>query len=102
MTLALTGNGSISGSSLIFFGGNNPASTFLDVSGRADQTLTLASGQTLAGVGRINGGLVVSAGATLSPAGTNITLELPPAPTRPAQSRSTNAVTLNGTTVIIN
>jgi len=40
--VTLTGNGSISQSSLIFFGGNNAGSVHIDVSGRADQTLTLA------------------------------------------------------------
>src|SRR5258705_8508252 len=73
-TLALTGNGAISQSSLIFFGGNSLASVRLDVSGRPDQTLTLAGGQTLAGIGMINGKLSMAAGATLSPAGTNTTL----------------------------
>ncbi|SPE58779.1 hypothetical protein SBV1_2830011 [Verrucomicrobia bacterium] len=72
--VALAGNGSISHSSLIFFGGNSPTTGHLDVSGRNDQTLTLASGQTLAGIGAINGSLVVSAGATISPAGTNTTI----------------------------
>ena len=38
LTLGLIGNGSISGSSLIFFGGSNPANVSLDVSGRPDQT----------------------------------------------------------------
>ena len=54
----LAGNGSISHSSLIFFGGSNPSSVHMDVTGRSDQTLTLASGQTLAGIGAINGKLV--------------------------------------------
>ncbi|HXI69986.1 MAG TPA: hypothetical protein VNN22_06465 [Verrucomicrobiae bacterium] len=36
------------------------------MSGPSDQTLTLASGQTLAGVGAINGSLVILPGATLS------------------------------------
>src|SRR6202041_1862412 len=62
--LALSGSGSISRSSLIFFGGaqNNAVNTSIDVTGRPDQTLTLASGQTLAGIGGINGSLVVSPG----------------------------------------
>ena len=87
MTLVLTNNGSISGSSLIFLGGNSPASTFLDVSGRSDQTLTLASGQTLAGVGRINGALVVSAGQRFHRRKPTPPWELLPARIRPAQSR---------------
>jgi autotransporter-associated beta strand protein len=100
MTLALTGNGSISGSSLIFLGGNNPASTFLDVSGRSDQTLTLASSQILGGIGTINGSLVVSAGAILSPAGTNTTLGITSGANTTGTISVKNAVTLNGTTVI--
>jgi autotransporter-associated beta strand protein len=74
MFVALTNNGSISHSSLIFFGGSNPYGTRVDVSGRSDQTLTLADGQTLEGIGAVNGSLVVDAGATVSPAGTNVTL----------------------------
>ena len=69
--VSLVGNGSISHSSQIFFQGSDPNSTHIDVSGRSDQTLTLASGQTLAGVGAINGSLVVSLGTTISPSGTN-------------------------------
>jgi autotransporter-associated beta strand protein len=98
--VALTGNGSISQSSLIFFGGTNPAVAHIDVSGRSDQTLTLASGQTLAGIGGINGSLVVSPGATISPAGTNTTIGI----TTGANSTGTigvaNSITLNGTTII--
>jgi hypothetical protein len=100
MTLALTGNGSISGSSLIFLGGNSPASTFLDVSGRPDKTLTLASSQILGGIGTINGSLVVSAGAILSPAGTNTTLEVTSGANTTGTILVTNALALNGTTVI--
>jgi hypothetical protein len=98
--LVLTNNGSISDSSLIFLGGSNPANNSLDASGRSDQTLTLASGQTLAGIGSINGNLVVSAGATLSPAGTNTLLGI----TSGANSTGTivvsNNVTLDGATVL--
>jgi autotransporter-associated beta strand protein len=72
--IALTGSGSISQSPLIFFGGGSATTTHIDVTGRTDDTLTLASGQTLQGIGAINGNLVVDAGATLSPAGTNVTL----------------------------
>src|SRR5205807_906994 len=61
--VALTGNGSIS---------NTPSiqivlSTVLDVSGRADGTLALNSGQTLLGEGTVNGNVTVRSGATLSP-----------------------------------
>jgi len=74
MSVALSGNGSISHSSLIFFGGSDPTSMRMDVSGRNNQTFTLASGQTLAGVGAVNGKLVLSSGATIAPAGTNTTI----------------------------
>lgn len=100
LTLGLNGNGSISQSSLIFFGGNNPANDSLDASGRPDQTLTLASGQTLGGVGSVNGNLVVSAGAILSPAGTNTLLGIISGANPTGIIAASDAVTLNGTTVI--
>ena len=100
MTLALTGNGSISDSSLIFFGGTSSTNVALDASGRPDKTLTLASGQTLSGVGRINGGLIVSAGATLLPAGTNITLGITSGTNNTGTISATGAIILNGTTDI--
>jgi hypothetical protein len=96
----LTGNGSISHSSLIFFGGSNPTSVHLDVSGRSDQTLTLASGQTLGGIGAINGSLTVGVGATISPAGTNTTIGITTGSSSTGTIIATNAVTLNGTTVL--
>jgi autotransporter-associated beta strand protein len=96
----LIGNGSISGSSLIFFGGNNPGSSRLDVSGRLDQTLTLANGQILAGIGGINGSLVVSSGATISPSGTNATAGVIAATNSTGTLAVANGVTLNGTTII--
>jgi hypothetical protein len=101
--IALTGNGSISHSSLIFFGGNNPTTTHLDAMGRSDQTLTLASGQTLAGIGGVNGSLVVFSGAIISPAGTNtvVTIEGPQTYANPVGTvAASSSVTLNGTTVI--
>lgn len=100
LTLALTGNGSISHSSLIFFGGNSATNPSLDVSGRPDQTLTLASGQTLGGIGGINGSLVVSSGATISPAGTNVTLGMTEGSNPTGTLAAANNITLNGTTVI--
>ena len=86
MELALIGNGSISGSTNISLA----ASATLDVSGRGDQRLTLALGQTLQGNGTINGNLTVGAGAAVLPggAGTIGTLTV------------TNAVTLSGTTLM--
>ncbi len=63
-TLALAGSGSISSSTNIILTGAT-----VDVSQRSDQTLTLASGQTLQGNGTITGSLTVGAGATVSPGG---------------------------------
>ncbi|HEV2434939.1 MAG TPA: hypothetical protein VG077_02980 [Verrucomicrobiae bacterium] len=100
LTLALTGNGSLSQSSLIFLGGSNAANTSLDASGRPDQTLTLSGGQTLAGIGGINGSLVVSLGATISPAGTNITLGMTEGANPTGTIAASGNVTLNGATVI--
>lgn len=65
MVLALVGNGSISSSTNISLG----TSAVLDVSGRSDQTLTLALGQMLQGNGAIKGGLLVPGGAVLAPGG---------------------------------
>jgi hypothetical protein len=96
----LIGNGSISHSSLIFFGGSSSTNVAVDVSGRPDKTLTLASGQSLAGIGRINGNLAVTAGATLSPAGTNTTLGITAGANATGTITATNAIVLNGTTVI--
>ena len=96
--LALTGDGSISHSSLIFFGGNNPYTTRLDVTGRSDQTLTLASGQTLAGIGTLNGSLVTSPGSIVSPAGTNTTIGITTGANPIGTLFVANSVTLNGTT----
>jgi len=98
--LALTGTGSISHSTPIFFGGNNPANVSLDVTGRPDQTLTLLSGQTLGGIGSIKGSLVVSAGATIAPSGTNITLGRTTGNSSTGTLTASNGVTLAGTTII--
>jgi fibronectin-binding autotransporter adhesin len=86
MDLALIGNGSISGSTNISLA----ASATLDVSGRADHTLTLATGQTLQGSGIVNGNLTAGSGATVVPggAGTIGTLTV------------TNGVVLSGTTLM--
>jgi autotransporter-associated beta strand protein len=98
--VALTGNGSISHSSLIFFGGSDPTVAHLDVIGSSDQTLTLASGQTLGGIGDINGSLVVSAGATLSPAGTNTTIGITTGANSTGAIKANGPVQLKGTTVL--
>ncbi|HEV2319756.1 MAG TPA: autotransporter-associated beta strand repeat-containing protein, partial [Verrucomicrobiae bacterium] len=61
--LDLVGNGSISDSSPISLAPN----TTLAVTNRTDGTLTVSSGQTLQGVGTIQGSLVASAGSLLLP-----------------------------------
>lgn len=98
--IALTNNGSISDSSLIFFGGTNSDVAHIDVTGRPDQTLTLASGQTLAGIGGINGSLVVSPGATISPAGTNTTIGITTGTNAVGALAASDNIALNGTTLI--
>ncbi len=99
--VTLTGNGSISHSSPIFFAGSDPNVAHMDVTGRSDQTLTLASGQTLAGVGGVNGSIVVSAGATLSPSGSATALGVTWGSTNAVGTIAASAnITLNGTTVI--
>ncbi len=98
--VVLTGNGSISHSSLIFFGGTNANSTHLDASGRSDSTLTLTSGQTLGGIGAVAGNLVESAGATIAPAGTNTTIGITAGSNQTGAITATGNITLNGTTVI--
>jgi len=100
LTLGLTGNGSITHSGLIFFGGDNSANTSLDVSGRTDRTLTLAGGQTLGGVGGVNGSLAVLAGATLAPGGTNTLTGTTFGANSTGVLAAANGVTLGGTTVI--
>ena len=98
--VALTGNGSISRSSLIFFGGTDFTMVHVDPTGRSDQTLTLASGQTLAGIGAVNGTLVVSPGATVSPGGTNTTIGITTGSNPVGRISANNDVTLAGATVI--
>lgn len=48
-------------------GGTDFSMVHVDVSGRSNQTLTLASGQTLAGSGAVNGALIVSPGLNRFP-----------------------------------
>ncbi|HXI70984.1 MAG TPA: LamG-like jellyroll fold domain-containing protein [Verrucomicrobiae bacterium] len=98
--VALANNGSISHSSLIFFGGNDPTVVHMDVSGRSDQTLTLASGQTLGGIGTINGSLAVASGAALSPAGTNTTIGITTGTNATGTISATGVVALHGTTTL--
>jgi fibronectin-binding autotransporter adhesin len=98
--VALTGNGSISHSSLIFFGGNSPTVAHFDVSGRSDDTLTLADGQTLVGIGGVNGSLVVSTGAIISPGGTNTTIGITTGSNPVGELAASDNITLDGTTII--
>jgi len=100
LKLTLSGNGSISRSSLIFFGGTDASAPRLDVTGRGDATLTLAAGQTLAGIGAVQGNLVVSPAATVSPAGTNTSLGITIGTNAIGTIAATGNVTLGGTTVI--
>jgi hypothetical protein len=98
--LYLATNGSISDSSLIFFGSTNADAVHIDVSGRSDETLTLASGQMLAGIGTINGNLVVSSGATIAPAGTNTTIGITAGSNPVGTLSAIDDITLSGTTLI--
>jgi hypothetical protein len=98
--VALNGNGSISHSSIIFFGGNSPAVTHIDATGRSDQTLTLALGQTLQGIGGINGSLVASAGAIVSPGGTNTTLGITTGSNAVGTLAVSDNIALGGQTII--
>ena len=86
-TLLLSGSGSISSSPNIMVAAN----AVLDASLRTDQTLTLASGQTLQGNGAVNAILDVGPGATLS-VGTNMSST--------GLLTVSNATTLGGTTVM--
>lgn len=65
VTLALSGNGSISQSTPIVISAGT-----LAVTNRVDGTLTLANGQALEGAGTVKGILAAGAGSTISP-GTN-------------------------------
>ena len=100
LTLGLTGIGSLSHSASIFFGGSNPANVSLDVSGRPDDTLTLASGQTLGGIGEVNGNLVEAPGATIAPSGTNVSLGTTEGSSSSGIIAASGTISLNGTTVI--
>ncbi len=72
----------------------------MDASGRSDSTLTLASGQTLGGIGAVAGNLVESAGATIAPAGTNTTIGITTGTNQTGAITATGNISLNGTTVI--
>ena len=71
------------------------------MSGRPDKTLTLASAAgLLSGIGTVNGSLAVSAGATLSPAGTNTTIGITTGANTTGTISATNAVVLTGTSTL--
>ncbi|HEX3799712.1 MAG TPA: LamG-like jellyroll fold domain-containing protein [Verrucomicrobiae bacterium] len=98
--LGLIGNGSISHSTPIFFGGSTVANVEIDASGRSDGTLTLTSGQVLGGIGTVNGNLVVGSGATIEPAGTNSTLGISVGANPIGTIAASGSVQLNGTTTL--
>jgi len=98
--VALTGSGSIANSSLIFFGGTSATGVHVDANGRPDHSLTLASGQTLAGIGAVAGHLNVSAGATVSPAGTNTTLGITTGSNPIGTVSASSNVVLSGTAIL--
>ena len=62
--------------------------------------LILASGQTLEGVGEINGNLVVSGGATIAPGGTNTTIGITTGANPTGTLTANNTITLNGSTLM--
>jgi autotransporter-associated beta strand protein len=62
-TLALSGSGAIASSANIILAGG----TLFDVSGTSGGGMTLASGQTLSGIGSVRGNFTVGSGATLLP-----------------------------------
>jgi hypothetical protein len=61
-TLALSGTGVVSGTNV-----NVALGTILDATPRTDKTLTLASGQTLSGNGRVLGDVLSPAGSAVAP-----------------------------------
>jgi autotransporter-associated beta strand protein len=83
-TLALVNSGALAGSGAITIN----SGAILDVTGRTDGKLALSTGQTFAGNGIIYGSLAVGQGAILSPGPSIGALTV------------TNAVTLQGTTVL--
>ena len=71
LTLALAGNGSMSQSSLSSSVAIRPTMFRWMPVPVPMVHLTLAGGQTLGGIGTINGKLIVQPGATIAPGGTN-------------------------------
>jgi autotransporter-associated beta strand protein len=87
-TLSLAGAGALSGAATISLGAN----TLLDVTGRGDQSLNLASGQTLTGNGTVTGNLFAMPGSIISP--------LPAGPALVGRLTVTAGATLRGTTFL--
>jgi len=82
--LPVPGSGSFSNAALIAVS----SGAILDVSGRADDTLTLNNGQTVKGSGEVNGKLIANAGSTVFPGDTIGTLTV------------SGSATINGTLLI--
>jgi uncharacterized protein with beta-barrel porin domain len=89
-TLALAGGGSLGNGGII----RVMSGAILDASSRVDGALTLAGGQTLQGGGAVNGSLVATLGATVSP-GTNSIGTLTISNSLTLQAGSTNWFELN-------
>ena len=98
--IALVGNGSISQSTLIFFGAGSGSSVCLDASARTDGTFTLANGQVLQGIGGVTGNLVEATAATIAPAGTNITIGITNGGSSTGAITASGNITLSGTNVL--
>jgi fibronectin-binding autotransporter adhesin len=116
-TVALIGNNSLAASAVIDMQSTNgTGGVIIDVTNRADGTLTIGTGQKLLGVGSVRGTLTVSSGATLAPghsigsiAGTtNITLggqtlmDIDAGAVTNDQVITTNSITYGGTLVVTN
>jgi autotransporter-associated beta strand protein len=86
-TLSLTDTASISNSVYV----NVAAGAAIDVSLRTDGTLTLGTGQTLQGNGRVSGNLAVGPGSTVSPGASLSSI---------GALSVTNTTTLTGTTLM--
>lgn len=93
--IALSLIGSISSSTPISLG----SGAFLIVTNRADDTLALASGQTLEGVGTVQGNLAAGAGSTVSPGATSTSTNIGGLSVSSSATLSGNALLkLNNTT----
>ena len=114
-TLALTNSGAMASSSNISIS----SGALFDVSGTTGVSLTLASGQTLSGVGSVRGSFVVGSGAILSPgmsgigtltfsnsltlaAGSTNIFEISKAPSTNDVAKIFGALTNGGTLIVTN